>query len=97
MNKDDINKVIFGSSLDWYKSINKSMQIANEFNNLFGLTGTSKLVDQASIYEKNIGLNSMLGISAIQNIQKSLKAINPALRMAQTVGLFRVEKTRHQV
>jgi len=78
MNENDINKVIFGSSMDWYKSINKSMQIANKFNNLFGLTDISKFATQASIYEKNIGINSMLGISAIQNIQKSLKAISPA-------------------
>jgi len=78
MNENDINKAIFGSSMDWYKSINKSMQFANKFNNLFGLTDISKFVNQTSIYEKNIGLNSMLGISAIQNIQKSLKAINPA-------------------
>lgn len=74
MNENNINKALYGFDFDWHKSISKRIELANKKNNLFGLTDMTKFVKQSYLYEKSVGLNSMLGIFSVQNIHNMLKA-----------------------
>ena len=78
MNKNDNNSTLYGLTSDLAKSFSKRNSYDRDYT-LLGMSNLAKLMKEDSIYQRNLGLNSKLGLSAFQNIHKWFDEEKPKL------------------
>lgn len=94
--KDNFKNLGFGTTLNLYTSMANNMKAISSINNIVDLSGLSSVFRQQELFQKSVGLNSSIGLSAIQNMQNALNPIRKQASLFQPLSIQLSEIVKQQ-
>jgi hypothetical protein len=69
MEKDYFNESDLRNPFRWIEDLKSNISLKNNYKSIFGISEMLKSIDNRNAYNKLLGMNSMLGISALKEFQ----------------------------